>query len=1041
MKQSSRRWAGLITLLLLALVLFGWLPAAPVRATSPAEVRLTRDDQTGITLTATLPPLDLAAGPAGAVASLAGWGAATRPGAPSLPEYTTLLAVPAGRQPRLRAVSGAGERVYPAVDLAPVAARRWANEPLPGERPAAPVLAEVVEPDPAIYARPGWYPAALATLGQVGALRDQAFVQLTLAGAQWDPQTRQLRSYRQLTVIIDFVPLDGDQPPAAPDRPGQSADAAAASSPITGAAAQVVDPIGVVRVSLPAPGLYALPRQNLGVPAAENWNNLAYIRFFQGDREIPRLWKDSTALFYLPPYDTRQQDAGGLIVRYTPGLTGLVPATRAVAPGVGATTAVYTASLHLEQQAVYVSHDPLGDDVDHWWWQFWFNSGNGVPPTPLQVPFTLDSAADPSRPGTLRLRLHGGFRGPGHAVAVSLNGTPLTSLSWSGRALHDVTIAVPAGRLVAGANTLTLAPPASAPGVLENGYLDFVDVGYARRFESAGQPLTLAAPGGSYAVSGLGSGPLDLWDITDPAAPQVLSGYAQDAASVRWADSAPRRYFVAAQSQRVAPAAVWSPDELDLRSPYNGADYLAITYNPPGSSSWSDALGPLVARRTAQGLRSQIIDVQWIYDQFGDGRVDPAAIRAFLAYAYANWLAPAPSYVLLVGDGTYDPHDYEGNTEVGSVPNYIPPFLAYVDPWLGETAADNRYVTLAGADDLPDIHLGRFPAASLDDVTTMVSKTIAFEQTDPQAAWTRRMLLVADDPDSAGDFHQISDDLLSILPSTVVTTTLYYSSGDDVLAFRANLSASINAGALFVNYIGHAGIDVWAEPALYTQSMISALSNGAMLPIMLPMTCYAGYYHTTFGSALAEVELRHAGGGAVASWSPTGLGIATGHDYLNRAFLNAVYNNGTRRLGPATLKGKAALAAQGLLAPDLLDTYLIFGDPALQIPLPFTPITAVADSVQIGQNTLGTPIDPRSNDIDPYHNGLTIVAVSNPLHGTVSLDRAGTTVTYTPQRRYIGPDSLTYTVVNPANGSRSSATISIDVLATGRDIFLPQIRR
>ena len=333
MQLSSLGWGRLITILLLALIVVGWLPAVPARATSPADVRLTRADETGVTLTATLPPLELAAGSAGAVASLSGWGAATRPGAPSLPEYTTLLAVPAGRQPRLRAVSGADERVHPAVDLAPVASRRWANEPLPGQRPVAPVLAEVVEADPAIYAQSGWYPAALATVGQIGALRDQAFVQLTLSGAQWDPQTRQLRSYREITVIVDFVPLAAAQLPAAPTWPGQSADVAAGPSPISEQSAQVVDPIGVVRVSLPGPGLYALPRQNLGVPAAENWNNPAYIRFFQGDREIPRLWSNATALFYLPPYDTRQQDAGGLIARYTPGLPGLVPAARAVAPG------------------------------------------------------------------------------------------------------------------------------------------------------------------------------------------------------------------------------------------------------------------------------------------------------------------------------------------------------------------------------------------------------------------------------------------------------------------------------------------------------------------------------------------------------------------------------------------------------------------------------------------------------------------------------------------------------------------------------------
>ena len=47
-----------------------------------------------------------------------------------------------------------------------------------------------------------------------------------------------------------------------------------------------------------------------------------------------------------------------------------------------------------------------------------------------------------------------------------------------------------------------------------------------------------------------------------------------------------------------------------------------------------------------------------------------------------------PLYVVLVGDGSFDPRQYRAD----SPPTFIPPYLADVDPWAGETAADNRYV-------------------------------------------------------------------------------------------------------------------------------------------------------------------------------------------------------------------------------------------------------------------------------------------------------------------------------------------------------------
>ncbi len=35
--------------------------------------------------------------------------------------------------------------------------------------------------------------------------------------------------------------------------------------------------------------------------------------------------------------------------------------------------------------------------------------------------------------------------------------------------------------------------------------------------------------------------------------------------------------------------------------------------------------------------------------------------------------------------------------------------LDEVDPWVGETATDNHYVSVSGDDILPDMYIGRFP--------------------------------------------------------------------------------------------------------------------------------------------------------------------------------------------------------------------------------------------------------------------------------------------------------------------------------------------
>jgi hypothetical protein len=153
---------------------------------------------------------------------------------------------------------------------------------------------------------------------------------------------------------------------------------------------------------------------------------------------------------------------------------------------------------------------------------------------------------------------------------------------------------------------------------------------------------------------------------------------------------------------------------------------------------------------------------------------------------------------------------------------------------------------------------------------------------------------------------------------------------------------------------------------------VPLLQNGSRLPVVLALTCYDGYFHYPYPyaqgtEATAEVITRVEGRGAIASWSPAGLGVATGHDVLAGGFLDAAFQDGERTLGAATTAGKLNLWAAGTDL-DLIDTYLLFGDPALELPL--APVAAPVPpeiAVQPVPGTTDAKLTWANRIEDPYY--------------------------------------------------------------------------
>jgi hypothetical protein len=590
---------------------------------------------------------------------------------------------------------------------------------------------------------------------------------------------------------------------------------------------------------------------------------------------------------------------------------------------------------HIYTPDCFCGSPPTGRDGDRWAWRHL-----RLPDLPSTSFSMQATAVDVGQQAELTLWLisyTGVTASPDHRVDVALNGTLLGRVEWDGKTAITATLPITAGILHSGTNTLALTLPGISGVSVEGTWVDAFAIRYARSQAQAGTSIRFESDTTArqaYTVALASPGPYLAYDVTDLLQPQILDDMQTSGNTITIGDppgGGPRRYLVVASEGVLVPAQIRAPRGpwIDPGSAPDGADLLIITH-----PAFADEMAPLVTLRRTQGISTTVVDVQGIYDGWGDGRPDPDAIRAFVADAYATW-SPRPLYLLLVGDGSYDPlqHDPE------STPTFIPPFLADVDPWAGETAADNRYACVDGDDHLPDLLLGRLPVQSAEGAQAVVDKIVAYE-TDPfPGGWNADALLVADDADAAGDFAASSEAYAAAHVSDPFTTTSYYCSGSspylsdcpaqEAETIHTHLASGWQQGALAIQFIGHSSWQQWAQERFFHLDDVPALSNDRRLPVVVEMTCFTGAFQRP-EPTLDEELVTLASGGAVAVWGPTGLGVGTGHGYLSDGFFRAVFYDEVETLGEATLAGKLDLAASGL-HPELLDTFVLLGDPSLRL--------------------------------------------------------------------------------------------------------------
>jgi hypothetical protein len=495
---------------------------------------------------------------------------------------------------------------------------------------------------------------------------------------------------------------------------------------------------------------------------------------------------------------------------------------------------------------------------------------------------------------------------------------------WDGASAQTIPATFQGDLLKDGENTLEVI------AVLDDGvpysivYIDSFTVTYDRNLRAVDESLTF--PGGDLpviTVRDFTNSEIFVFDITDPKTPvQVTATTVSDLGgtySVSFAPDPGEKEYLAVSMDGLSTAdSIAEDDASDLKSGSNAATYLVITVDELMASAQ-----PLMTYRQGQGMSTMAVDVVDIYDEFNYGIAKPEAIKDFLSFAVNNWSTP-PSFVVLFGTGTYD---YKDNLGFGD--NLVPASL--VRAFNGLFASDTYYADIFYDDGVPDLIIGRLPVGNPGEAATAIAKITGYEaiNTNP---WTQNVIMMADDTDeNAGDFPADSDDLAAIIPLGYNINKVYLAEGGSNLTeARAQLLNGINAGAGFVNYMGHAGLDRLAYEGLLLSGDVATLSNAPMFPIMTAITCVAGRFEIPGHTVIGEAMFLDSDGGAISVWAPSGLSFNDEAKVFEGHLVQAIFNQGATTLGEAILAASQAYAS-GAHARDMLEIYNLLGDPALVI--------------------------------------------------------------------------------------------------------------
>lgn len=270
-----------------------------------------------------------------------------------------------------------------------------------------------------------------------------------------------------------------------------------------------------------------------------------------------------------------------------------------------------------------------------------------------------------------------------------------------------------------------------------------------------------------------------------------------------------------------------------------GSD-VPLKYVVVARDSFREALQPFVRWKTQMGYN--------VVQYYPPADANRDTIRKELARMYndATPLDPAPTFLLIVGD-------------VEQIQSFIG---RYTIPQ-GVTHATDLYYAEYTGDIYPDVLYGRWSATTVEQLQTIVSKTIEYEQyIQADTSNLSRALLVAG-RENREPAPTLTNGQINYLKTTLANhfgmdTACYYNptsynQKEDILS-----KLSTNPG--FINYSAHCTATGWNSPTI-TKADVDTFATRGNYSFVINNCCKSNNY--TIGVCFGESLLRKAGAGAV----------------------------------------------------------------------------------------------------------------------------------------------------------------------------------
>jgi hypothetical protein len=891
---------------------------------SSQELRLVEQDEGGVTVELTLPQFELkpVQGDDGMYQKivLPNWARTSQVGFPDLPLKGTLLQVPETGDIRVEVLQQNVKtlencRIYPV------------PRPIVNDRQVTWEFARDAE----FYGSNASFPSQVAEIGTRGIWQDVCVAQLKIFPFRYYPRQAKLEYWQSLRLRIVY------QSPLRPTGVQGSNDAKFRQQVILNyrsdcclGASKTQEPLTPLtyeqgmRIEVRAAGIYRLTYEKLtqaGLPADISPSRL---RLFHRHEEVAckmvargdKLQPGDYLEFYAPGLDNAftRNDVYWLFWGHAPGKR--MQRRNGAVHGQPEQITTFTETLRCEKNHTFWESMPGPITADRWFWK------KVTAPAGDDYSTTVPSPLLPASGASLRVCYRGRSTAPpnpNHHTQVYLNNTLVADNLWNGDGEYIQEGS--ASQLLDGSNQLRVVAPGDTGAAVDIFYLAWYEITYTRRLQAVADKLAFTTPKKSnrqqFTITGFNQKDLRVYDISDPVAPREIVQWTIVAGArsyaVTFSDQATnaKTYYVASGQGVAEPADVRLWHTTHLKNCAQGADYLLLT-----GKEFLPYAEPLCQWHQSQSLRVKAVAVEDIYDEFNYGIFEPQAIRTFLAYAYNNWQSPAPAYVLLLGDANTDYRDYLATGKK----NIVPVMLSMTS--FGVTPDDNAYVCLRGNDVLPELGIGRIPAKDGAAVTSVVNKLLGYAQARP--AGPRRAMFVADNDDNG--FDSVNDGLAISLPATFTARKVYLRNYPNTASATADLIAGLNEGMLLTTYVGHASTTYWAAESIFSNAYVPGLTN-SQWPFVLTYCCLNGYFSLPSGYCTSEELVIAPNKGAIAAFSPTGLGWLWEHQILSSELFAQIFTQHAKRLGTIARQGKIAAYAKG--APDeTVQTFTLLGDPA-----------------------------------------------------------------------------------------------------------------